>query len=287
MVDWLTQYLVSHGFTRGQVDQALFIKREDGELIVAEVYVDDIIFGSTKHELAHNFSKLMQAEFEMSMIGELNHFLGLQIRQQESGIFISQSKYAKNLVKKFGLESVSSVRTPISPNVKLTVDLLGKGFDSSLYRSMIGSLVYLTASRPNISYSVGVCARYQANPKKSHMITLKRIIKYVKSTSDFGVWYSEDTNDVLPRYFDVDWVGNADDRKSTSGGCFYVSNSISLSTAEAKYIATGNCCSQLLWMQNLLLDYGIRQEHLTIYCENTSAINISKNPIQHSQTKHI
>ena len=151
---------MSHGFTRGKADQTLFIKIEDGELIVAQVYVDDIIFGSTKDELAHGFSKLMQVEFEMSMIGELTHFLGLQIRQLDSGIFLSQSKYAKNLVKKFGLESASSIRTLISPNVKLTVDLLGKSVDPSLYRSMIDSLLYLTARKPDISYSVGACARY-------------------------------------------------------------------------------------------------------------------------------
>ena len=151
---------MSHGFTRGKADQTLFIKIEDGELIVAQVYVDDIIFGSTKDELAHGFSKLMQVEFGMSMIGELTHFLGLQIHQLDSGIFLSQSKYAKNLVKKFGLESASSIRTLISPNVKLTVDLLGKSVDPSLYRSMIDSLLYLTARKPDISYSVGACARY-------------------------------------------------------------------------------------------------------------------------------
>ena len=162
-----------------------------------QVYVDDIIFGLTKDEFAHDFSKLMQAEFEISMIGELTHFLGLQIRQQDSGIFLSQSKYAKNLVKKFGLESTSSVKTPISPNVKLTVDLLGRSVDPSLYRSMIGNLLYLTASRPDISYSVGVCARYQANPKESHMTALNRIIKYVKTTAEFSLWYNKDTSDVL------------------------------------------------------------------------------------------
>ena len=107
-------------------------------------------------------------------------------------------------MKKFGLESASSVRTPMSLNVKLTIDLLGKSIDSSLYRSMIGSLFYLTASRPDISYSVEVCAGYQANPKESHMIALKRIIKYVKTITDFGVWYSKDTNDVLTGYFDAD-----------------------------------------------------------------------------------
>ena len=195
-------------------------------MIVAQVYVDDIIFRSTKEELAHSFSKLMQAKFEMSMIGELTHFLGLQIRQQDSGIFLSQSKYAKNLMKKFGLESASSVRTPMSPNVKLTVDLLGKSVDSSLYRSMIGSILYLTANRPDISYSVGVCARYQANPKESYMIVLKRIIKYVKTTADFGVWYNKDTNDVLAGYSDADCARNANDKKSTSGGCFYMGNNL-------------------------------------------------------------
>ena len=169
-------------------------------MITAQVYVDDIIFGSRKDELAHDFSNLMQAEFKMSMIGKLSHFLGLQIRQQESGIFISQSKYAKNLVTKFGLEYASPVGTPMGPNVKLTVDLLGKSVDSSLYRSTIGSLLYLIASRPDISYSVRVCARYQANPKESHMIALKRIIKYVKTTTDFGVWYNKDTDDVLAGY---------------------------------------------------------------------------------------
>ena len=178
-------------------------------------------------------------------------------------------------MKKFGLESASSVRTPMSPNVKLTVDLLGKNVDSSLYRSMISSFFYLTTSRPNISYSVGVCARYQANPNESHMTTLKRIIKYVKTTAEFGVWYSKDTSDVLIGYFNTDWAGNANDRKSTSGSCFYVGNnfvswmskkqnSISLSITKAEYIAVDSCCTQLLWMQKLLNDYGICQEHLTI-----------------------
>ena len=101
------------------------------------------------------------------------------------------------------------LKPPMSPNVKLTVDLLGKSVDSSLFRSMIGSLLYLTASRPDISYSVRVCARYQAIPKESHMIALKWIIKYVKSTAEFRVWYSKDTNDVLAGYFDADWARNA------------------------------------------------------------------------------
>ena len=157
-------------------------------------------------------------------------------------------------MKKFGLEFASSIRTLMSPNVKLIVDLLGKSVDPSLYRSMIGCLLYLTASKPHISYSVEVCARYQANPKESHIIAVKRIIKYVKSTSNFGVWYDKDTNDMLAGYFDADWAENANDRKSTSDGCFYLGNnlvswmskkknsiSLSLSTTEAKYIDAGSC----------------------------------------------
>ena len=157
-------------------------------------------------------------------------------------------------MKKFGLESANSVRTPMSLNVKLTIDFLGKSVDSSLYRSMIGSLLYLIASKLDISYSVGVCARYQTNPKKSHMIALKRIIKYIKSTANFSVWYSMDTNDVSAGHSNANWAGNTNDRKSTSGGCFYVTNnlvswmskkqsSIFLSTAEVEYIAPGSCCT--------------------------------------------
>ena len=171
-------------------------------------------------------------------------------------------------MKKFGLESASFVRTPMSPNVKLTIDFLGKRVDPSLYRSIIGSLLYLTANGPDISYSVGVYARYQGNRKESHLIAVKQVIKYVKTTSNFGVWYDKDTNDVLAGYSDADWAENADDWKSTSGGCFYLGNnlvswmskkqnSISLSTAEAEYIATGSYYTQLLWMQKLLLNYGI------------------------------
>ena len=156
----------------------------------------------------------------------------------------------------------------LSLNVKLTVDFLDKSVDSSLYRSMIGSLLYLTASRPDISYNAGVCAKYQANLKESHMIALKRIIKFFKTTADFGVWYSKDTNDVLAGYSDIYKAENANDRKSTSGGCFYVGNnlvswmskkqnSISLSTIEAEYITAGSCCPQLLWMQKLLHNYSI------------------------------
>jgi hypothetical protein len=129
----------------------------------------------------------MKQEFEMSMIGELNYFLGLQVKQTSEGIFISQSKCAKDLVKRFGLDWKSHARTPMSTNVKISTDLAGKPVDPTLYRSMIGSLLYLTASRPNISLSVGVCACFQENPKESHLTAVKRIIKYVNDTILYGI----------------------------------------------------------------------------------------------------
>ncbi|CAL8992931.1 unnamed protein product [Prunus brigantina] len=184
----------------------------------------------------------------------------------------------------------------MSTSAKIHRDLHGKSVDQTLYRSMIGSLLYLTASRPDISFSVGVCARFQSDPKESHLFAVKRIIKYV--SIEFGLWYTYDTCVNLVVYSDADWAGCSDDRKSTSGGVFYVGNnlvawhskkqnSISLSTAEAEYVAAGSCCTQLLWMRQMLEDYGLAQSCFLIYCDNMSAIDISKNPVQHSRTKHI
>ncbi|XP_019153477.1 PREDICTED: uncharacterized protein LOC109149938 [Ipomoea nil] len=149
----------------------------------------------------------MQQEFEMSMIGELTYFLGLQVQQTNEGIFISQEKYAKGLLTKFGLESAKEARTPISTTTKLSKDEPGKPIDPTQYRSMVGSLLYLTASRPEIMFSVGICARFQAAHKESHLKAVKRIIKYVKGTLDYGIWFSNDTNLNLVGYSDPTGLG--------------------------------------------------------------------------------
>jgi hypothetical protein len=201
-------------------------------------------------------------------------------------------------VKKFGLESATHKRTPAATHIKLSKDENGVDVDQCLYRSMIGSLLYLTASRPDIAFAVGVCARYQANPKTSHLLQVKRIIKYVSGTCNYGMLYSYNASPTLVGYCDADWAGSADDRKSTSGGCFFFGdnliswfskkqNCVSLSTAEAEYIAAGSGCSQLLWMKQMLIEYNVQQDVMTLFCDNVSAINISKNPVQHSRTKHI
>ncbi|XP_062075538.1 secreted RxLR effector protein 161-like [Humulus lupulus] len=178
------------------------------------------------------------------------------------------------MVKKFGLETAKHAKTPIGTTTKLTRDENGVKVDPTLYKSMIGSLLYLTASRPDICYSVGVCAMYQGNPMESHVVDVKRIIRYVHGTVDYGLWYSNETNSNLVGFSDAGWVGNAEDRKSTTGGCFYLGNnlvswhikkknSISLSTTEAKYIAAESCCTQLLWMKQMMIDYGFSLDTLT------------------------
>ena len=296
--DRLNAYLTEHGFKRGSANTTLFIRNDKNSFVIAQIYVDDIVFGATNDSLAHSFADEMKAMFEMSMIGKLTYFLGLQVKQTDSEIYINQAKYARNLVKRFGLDNVAHVKTPMAANAKLTNNPSGESVDVTLYTSMIGCLLYLTASRPDITFSVGVCSRFQSNPKVSHLNAVKRVIKYVNRTCDYGLFYNKESNLSLPGFSDSDWAGNIDDRKSTTGGCFYVGanlvawmskkqNSISLSTAEAEYIAAGSCYSQLLWMKNVLTDYGISQDTMVVYCDNSSAIDISKNPVQHSKTKHI
>lgn len=193
----LTEFLTNHGYRKGGIDKTLFVKEKDGMLLIAHIYVDDIVFGGMSNEMVHRFVKQMQSEFEMSLVGELTYFLGLQVKQMEDTIFISQSKYVKNSVKKIGMESASHKRTPVATHLKLTKDETRVDVDQSLYKSMIGSLLYLTASRPNITFAVGFCARYQVQPKVSHLNQVKRILKYVNGTCEYGLLYSQDQNSKL------------------------------------------------------------------------------------------
>jgi len=154
----LTTYLLEKRFTSGQADRTLIIINQGNHKLIAQIYVDDIIFRATLDSQAHEFTEEMKKEFEMSMIGELTYFLGMQVKQTSEGIFISQAKYAKDLGKRFGLDGKSHARTPMSINVKISADVTSKQVDPTLYRSMIGNLLYLTASRPDIAFTVVVCA---------------------------------------------------------------------------------------------------------------------------------
>jgi hypothetical protein len=294
----LRDFLINQGFKIGRVDTTLFTKIIDNELFLCQIYVDDIIFGSTNKEFCKEFGDMMSREFEMSMIGELNYFLGFQIKQLKEGTFIHQEKYTRDILKKFKMDDCKPIKTPMPTNGHLDLDETGKSIDQKLYRSLIGSLLYLTASRPDIMFSVCMCARFQANPKESHLGAVKRILRYLKHTPSIGLWYPKGASFVLLGYSDSDFAGCRVDRKSTSGGCHLLGrslvswsskkqNSVALSTAEAEYIAAGACCAQILYMKQTLLDFGVRLEKVPLLCDNESAVKIANNPVQHSRTKHI
>ncbi|GJY05714.1 retrovirus-related pol polyprotein from transposon TNT 1-94 [Tanacetum coccineum] len=173
--DRLKAFLIKHDYTIGMVDNTLFTKKKNSNLIIVQIYVDDIIFGSTCQELYDDFAKIMHDEFEMSMMGELDFFLGLQIKQLEDGIFFNQSKYIKERLKKFRLEDSKPMKTPISTETKLMKDEEGESVDNTKYRGMIESLLYLKASRPDIMFSVCLCARSKEDPKTSQLEAVKRI----------------------------------------------------------------------------------------------------------------
>ncbi|KAJ9546418.1 hypothetical protein OSB04_018961 [Centaurea solstitialis] len=296
--DTLSTFLLSKGFVRGKIDSTLFLKKYPKHILLVQIYVDDIIFGSTNPKLCEKFELLMKSEYKMSMMGELTFFLGLQIKQFEKGIFINQGKYVHEMLKKLDLTSCTPMKTPMAPPLSLDKDSKGKPVDVTLYRGMIGSLLYLTASHPDIMYSTCLCARYQAEPKESHLTALKRIFRYLKGTPNLGLWYSKDSGFDLTAYSDSDFARCKIDRKSTTGGCHLLGgklvsltskkqNSVSTSTAEAEYVAAGICCAQVLWLRNQLQDYDIQLSKIPIYCDNTSAIAIANNPVLHSKTKHI
>ncbi|KAJ9535714.1 hypothetical protein OSB04_un001132 [Centaurea solstitialis] len=296
--DTLSSYLLENKFERGVIDKTLFIKRAKTDMLLVQIYVDDIIFGSTKDDMCKEFEELMHKKFKMSSMGELTFFLGLQVKQKPEGIFINQSKYVTSMLQKFGMNDAKPASTPMETHKHLTADVEGEDVDVHHYRSMIGSLMYLTASRPDIMFAVCVCARYQVRPKESHLHAVKRIFKYLKGQPRLGLWYPNDSSFDLVAYTDSDYGGANMDRKSTSGGCQFLGGrlvswqckkqtTVSQSTTEAEYIAASQCCSQVLWIQNQMQDYGLSFLQTPIYIDNNNAISIVNNPVKHSKTKHI
>ncbi|GJU63182.1 retrovirus-related pol polyprotein from transposon TNT 1-94 [Tanacetum coccineum] len=269
--DRLKAFLIKHEYSMGMVDNTLFTKKSKSHLIIVQIYVDDIIFGSTSQNLCDDFAKIMHDEFEMSMMGELNFFLGLQIKQMEDEIFFNQSKYIKEMLKKFGLEDSKPTKTPMSTEIKLTKDDEADSVDSSKYRE---------------------------NPKTTHLEAVKRIFRYVRGTTHLGLWYPKGTGVETIVYADSDHAGDYVDRKSTSGVCTFMGccltswfakkqTALAISTTEAEYVSAGKACQQALWMKQALIDYDICLDDVPIMCDNKGAIDLSKNPVQHSRTKHI
>ncbi|WVZ89771.1 hypothetical protein U9M48_036135 [Paspalum notatum var. saurae] len=264
----LKSFLLKSGFVMGSVDKTLFL-------------------------LSHG-----AREFEMSLMGELQFFLGLQIKQGLEGTFVHQAKYTRDILKKFNMGDSKPMTTPMSTNTALDADEDGEAVDQKEFRWMIGSLLYLTATRLDIQFVVCLCARYQASPRISHRQAVKRIFRYLKFTPELGLWYSSGSSLSLRGFSDTDHAGSRIDRKSTSGTCQLLGTSlvswysrkqasVALSTTEAEYVAAASCCSQLLWMKVTLSDFGLKYGRIPLLVDSTSAISVAKNPVLHSKTKHI
>nr|GEW80797.1 retrovirus-related Pol polyprotein from transposon TNT 1-94 [Tanacetum cinerariifolium] len=262
-------------FLNGSTDPTLFFRRNDNDLLLVQIYVDDIVFAASTGELCDLFANLMCSKFKMSMMGKISFFLGLQISQSPRGIFINQSKYALESLKKYGFESCDLVDTPVVEKSKLDEDKDRKAIDPSHYRGMIGTLLYLTASRPDLQFAICMCARYQARPTKKH-----------------------DSSIALIAFADADHAGCQDTRRSTSGSVQFLGErliswsskmqkSAAISSIEAEYISLSGCCAQILWMRSQLTDYGLGFNKILMYYNNKSVIALCCNNVQHSRSKHI
>ncbi|KAL4590759.1 hypothetical protein LXL04_003702 [Taraxacum kok-saghyz] len=268
----LTKFLKLSNFKQGAVDPTLFRKKVGDHLMMVQIYVDDIIFGSTDPKLTMEFKTLMETKFEMSSMGPINYFLGFNVFQNSEGIFINQEAFTKKLLIKFGMTGGSKVKVSMAFRTKLKPLLDEPAADQTLYRGMIGSLLYLTSSRPDIIY--------------------------LQNTTSLGIWYPANTGFFVQAFTDSDLGGCNLDLKSTSGGCQFLDRKlvswqsrkqtcVSLSTAEAEYIAAATCTSQVIWIQSQLRDYGVNTKKIPIYCDSESTIRICHNPVQHSKMKHI
>ncbi|WVZ58643.1 hypothetical protein U9M48_008888 [Paspalum notatum var. saurae] len=258
----LKSFLLKSGFVMGSVDKTLFLLSRGGDTLIVQIYVDNIIFGGSSHALVSSFAEQMSREFEMSLMGELQFFLGLQIKQGLEGTFVHQAKYTRDILKKFNIGDSKPMTTPMSTNTALDADEDGEAVDQKEFRGMIGSLLYLTAS-----------------PRTSHRQAVKRIFRYLKFTPELGLWYSSGSSLSLRGFSDADQAGCRIDRKSTSGTCQLLG--ISLVSWSSRKQAS------LLWMKATLSDFGLRFGRIPLLVDSTSPISVAKNPVLHSRTKHI
>nr|GEY81485.1 retrovirus-related Pol polyprotein from transposon TNT 1-94 [Tanacetum cinerariifolium] len=246
--DELSNFLVSKGFSKGSIDPTLFITKHGEDILLVQIYVDDIIFGSTNTKLSKQFEKLTHNKFKMSMMGELKFFLGIQIHQSPCGIFINQAKYAQEILIKHGMASCDSVGTPMATK-HLDAELSGTPINQMKYQSIVGALMYLTTSRPNVVHATCYCARYQAKLTEKHLNAVKQIFRYLKDTINMGLWYSKHTGFELTAFSDSDHVGCLDSCKSTSSGIQFLGGDklvswsskkhecTSMSSAKAEYVS--------------------------------------------------
>jgi len=295
----INSYLLNLGFKRSCNEATLYIRLQNDDFLLVSLYVDDLLVTGSSTQSITDFREKMKKVFEMNDLGKMTYFLGMEVNQSSQGIFVSQKKYATEILKKFCLDKCKLVSTPAVQGEKLMKEDESGLVNASIYRSLIGSLLYLLATRPDIMYATSVLSRFMHLPTETHLRAAKRILRYIRGTIDYGVFYKRTTSMKLLGFTDSDWVGSQDDMKSTSGYCFTLGSgvicwctkkqgSVAQSTAEAEYVAASSAVNQALWLRKILIDLGFHPSKATeVLCDNKSAVAMVKNPVFHGKTKHI
>jgi hypothetical protein len=288
-----------YGFKQSDSDHTLFLKRQQGKVTALIVYVDDMIITGDDREEISRLQRQLASEFEMKNLGGLKYFLGIEVARSNQGIFLSQRKYILDLLFEVGLLECKPVDTPIVQNHKLGIYPDQKPADKGRYQRLVGKLIYLSHTRPDIAYAVSVVSQFMHCPSEEHMEAVTRILKYLKSSPGKGLMFSKNDHLEVEGYTDADWAGNISDRKSTSGYFTFVGGNlvtwrskkqkvVALSSAEAEFRGMAKGLCELLWLKRLLTEIGFAPtSEMNLFCDNKAAIDISHNPIQHDRTKHV
>ena len=294
-------YLLTLGCQKSQSEFTLYIKKIKEDNLIVSLYVDNLLVTGNNVGLVNEFKVEMKQVLEMTDLGEMTYFLGIEVHQQQHDIFICQKKYAKEILKKFRMEECKPTSTLMNQKEKFCKENGAEKANEGLFRSMIGCLMYLTSTRPDIMYVVSLLSRYMHCASKNNFQAAKRVLRYVKGTIDYGIKFSQVKNFVLHGYSDSDWTGCVDDMQSTSGYCFSFGSGIfswsskkqevvAQSTVEAEYvaaIATIATIKQVLWLRKLQTNLDMKQEMSTqVFLDNQTAISIANDPIFHGKTKH-
>ena len=291
-------HMVDLGFKKSLSEFTLYIKKVDDEILVVSPYVDDLLVTRSSKKLIDKFKEEMKDAFEMTDLGRMTFFLGMQVQQKQNEIFVCQEKYAKEVLKKFNMEECRPTATPMNQKEKFCREDGAEKVDERLYRSLIGCLMYLTVTGPDIMHAVSLLSRYMHCASEIHFQGAKRILRYVKGTVDYGIKFSQVKNFSLHGYSDSDWAGCVDDMRSTSGYCFTLGSGIfswcskkqeviAQSTAEAEYVAAATTMNQALWIRKLMTNLHMElKESTQIFMDNQVAISISNNSVFHNKTKH-
>jgi hypothetical protein len=288
------------GFTKCRSDHALYTRLKNEQRLVVGVYVDDLLIMGQSVEEVTQFKKEMQRIFRMTDLGTLSYYLGIEVRQSSQGMELRQERYALKLLEKTGMLSCNGSDTPMEPRLELSKRSTAPAVDPTQYRSIIGGLRYLLHTRPDLTFSVGFLSRFMECPKTDHQAALKRILRYVTATANYGLQYKRGEGNLkLVGYSDSDLAGDIDDRRSTTGAIFFLGRSpvswlsqkqkdVAKSSCETEYMASATAAAQAIWLRRLLEEVlGFPAQPTTILMDNTAAIALAKNPVHHERSKHI